>query len=124
MSTCLETSMNDIYAINGLGAEVGEINDKIAKWVRKGEIAIDDNNIIVLHTEEIEDVDTFIFSKMSELAKEVGDVLWFVALCAQRLGYSLEDIAEMNVEKLATRKKNGTIVGNGDGVTAEERCAK
>lgn len=36
MVTCLASCKNEVYAINGLQAEVGEIADKVAKWVRKG----------------------------------------------------------------------------------------
>lgn len=34
MTTCLASCKNEVYAINGLQAEVGEIADKVAKWVR------------------------------------------------------------------------------------------
>lgn len=109
MSTCLPSSFNDIYAINGLTAEVGEINDKIAKWIRKEYIIIRNNHI--QFTEK--GVQSGINFPL-ELAKEVGDVLWFVNLLAHRMGYSLNTIAEMNLDKLASRKERGVIDGNGD----------
>lgn len=109
MSTCLPSSENDIYAINGLTAEVGEINDKVAKWVRKGFVKVDDNCINYTGKGLKEDINFPL-----ELAKEIGDVLWFVALLSKRVGYSLEEIAQMNVDKLASRKERGVIVGNGD----------
>lgn len=109
MDTCLETSMNDMYAITGLTAEVGEINDKIAKWVRKGWIKFEDNNMMVNRAKAPYD-----FDPIHELALEVGDVLWFVALMAEQLGHPLGVIAEMNLKKLASRKERGVIDGAGD----------
>jgi NTP pyrophosphatase (non-canonical NTP hydrolase) len=49
-----------------------------------------------------------------ELAKELGDVLWYIAVLAYDLGLSLDDIAEMNLKKLTSRKARGTITGRGD----------
>jgi len=37
------------------------------------------------------------------LAEEVGDILWYVALIANTLGVKLEDIAAANIQKLKTR---------------------
>jgi len=48
------------------------------------------------------------------VAKELGDVLWYVAMSAWEIGYSLEDIAVLNTEKLESRKKRGVINGSGD----------
>ena len=53
-------------------------------------------------------------SAKSDLAYELGDWLWFVSQAAADLGYSLEEIAEMNVEKLRKRREAGTIKGSGD----------
>jgi hypothetical protein len=36
------------------------------------------------------------------------------------MGWKLEDIAQMNLDKLAARKAIGTIVGNGDGIVREK----
>lgn len=36
METCVEKSANTAYMLTGLSAEVGEVNDKVAKWIRKG----------------------------------------------------------------------------------------
>ena len=41
------------------------------------------------------------------LAKELGDVLWYIALGANAIGYSIEDIMMMNIEKLKKRYPNG-----------------
>ena len=47
-------------------------------------------------------------------AKELGDVLWYVAAAARDLGYSLEDVARMNIEKFVGRRQRGTLAGAGD----------
>jgi len=49
-----------------------------------------------------------------EIAKEIGDTLWYAALAADDLGYTLSEIALLNLEKLDKRKKLGKIKGSGD----------
>ncbi len=39
--------------------------------------------------------------------KELGDVLWYVAACASKLGLTMEEIMEHNIEKLKARFPNG-----------------
>lgn len=39
--------------------------------------------------------------------KELGDILWYVALLAHELGYTLSDVAETNIQKLTARYGNG-----------------
>lgn len=51
---------------------------------------------------------------ITELGKELGDIIWYIALFADRLGLSLSDIASKNLEKLASRKQRGVIKGKGD----------
>lgn len=41
------------------------------------------------------------------LAKELGDILWYVAVAADAIGYDLDVIATMNVRKLEARYPNG-----------------
>lgn len=41
------------------------------------------------------------------IAKELGDVAWYIAVAANALGYSLEDILRMNTDKLSKRYPAG-----------------
>lgn len=86
----LETA-DEAYAMFGLVGEVGEICSKIAKGIR-----------------DQKDIDP------EDMKKELGDVLWFVAALGKDFGYTLEDIAQANLDKLSGRKDRGTIQGSGD----------
>src|SRR5688572_13508257 len=84
-----------LHWVLGINGEAGEIAEKIKKIIRDkgGDISQDDKE---------------------ELAKEIGDVLWYLAVFAQDLGYSLEDIAQANLDKLQSRKQRGVLGGKGD----------
>ena len=84
-----------IYPALGITGEAGECSDKIKKVIR-------DNN--GESTEE----------KKQEIAKEIGDVLWYCAALAKDIGYSLEEIGILNIEKLQSRKVRNKINGSGD----------
>lgn len=117
MSTCLPSCNNFTYMSLGLVSEVGELAGKVAKAVRKEEITLFGNDLYCgKHISEDGGAELH-----KGLIGEIGDVLWFVSGICDVLGISLEDVAEANLAKLAERKKNGTIIGNGDGVTKEER---
>lgn len=109
MSTRLDSCDNVTYMAFGLVAEVGELADKIAKWKRKKEAYVSNDRLVfdTWHTNEVNE-------RHSELMGELGDVLWFVAGLADHFGYSLSEVAEMNLEKLASRKSQGTIVTHED----------
>lgn len=109
MSTRLDSCDNVTYMAFGLVAEVGELADKVAKWKRKKEAYVTDDRL-VFDTWKDDEAD----EKRAELMKELGDVLWFVAGIADHFGYSLSEVAEMNLEKLAGRKSKGTIVTHED----------
>lgn len=42
-----------------------------------------------------------------DLALELGDVAWYLAISADALGYNLEEIFEMNIKKLKARYPDG-----------------
>ena len=50
----------------------------------------------------------------TNLQKEVGDCLWFLAGICHVMGWQLGDIALQNIDKLQSRKQRGVIIGNGD----------
>ena len=56
----------------------------------------------------------FTDEKRQEIAKELGDCLWYVSVMASDIGYSLEDIGKMNIDKLRSRQQRNMIHGNGD----------
>lgn len=109
MTTCTESSNNDAYALFGLVAEVGELADIVAKGIRKMALKADGNNIVQWGCND---------DRMDEICgrgvKELGDVLWFVALIARRFGLTLDEVAQTNLDKLADRKKSGTIITHTD----------
>ena len=68
----------------GLSGEVGEMNDMIKKWV------FHEKDLDVIH-----------------LKKELGDVMWYVAMMCQSMDWNLDDILQMNVDKLKARYPEG-----------------
>jgi NTP pyrophosphatase (non-canonical NTP hydrolase) len=111
MTTCMESSRNYSYMAGNLSAEVGELQGKVNKAQRKGLLEFSPNGHIVWKA-DLEKKREF----MIELAKEAGDVLWQLSGLCTVMGWSLEDVAQMNLDKLAARKAAGTIDGNGDGI--------
>lgn len=109
MSTCLPACDNIVYMLNGLTAEVGEINDKVAKWVRKG-LARIDNNYLVFNTSDEDVVNGY----KHELIKELGDCAWFLAGLAKVLDTPFNEVGQINIDKLAARKSEGTIISHTD----------
>ena len=84
-----------IYPTLGLTGEAGEVAEKVKKVIR-------DNN------------QEFTDEKKRQIALEISDVLWYCATLAHDIGYTLEDIAQMNVDKLASRQRRNKIGGSGD----------
>ena len=49
-----------------------------------------------------------------DITKELGDVLWYVAVLADYLDLSLDDIVTANLAKLASRQGRGVLSSGGD----------
>jgi NTP pyrophosphatase (non-canonical NTP hydrolase) len=112
MTTCMESSANPLYMLFMLGEEIGELQGKFSKAIRKGKMRFNGNEIVF--TDKATDVDICEWEDL--VAKECGDILWGVAGMCEVMGWTLEDVAQMNLDKLAARKAIGTIDGNGDGI--------
>lgn len=84
-----------VYPTMGLTSEAGELAGKIKK------ISRDKNGE---------------FSEEDKLAlkQELGDVLWYLTQICTELGFTLEDVAEANLDKLLSRLERGKISGSGD----------
>ena len=87
----LETA-TPLYAVLNLTGEVGELCSLLAKGIRDGAKMDHQQNI----------------------KKELGDALWSIAAIALDNGFTLEDIAASNINKLSGRKINNTLQGSGD----------
>ena len=88
-----KTILGVSYCALGLAGEAGEYANKVKKVIR-GDASL---------------------SEATELlVEELGDVLWYLSESAKNLGYSLEDIAALNIGKLAGRRERGTVRGSGD----------
>lgn len=79
----------------GLLGESGEFAEKLKKILRDQDAQLSDED-------------------RKALAKELGDVLWYVAVIANYLDTPLEDIAASNLDKLKSRKARGQLSGSGD----------
>lgn len=98
----LTTAKNDyeplmektIWAM-GIAGEAGEVVEKWKKIVAyKGGVVSDEDK--------------------AELAKELGDVVWYIAVLAHSLGLTFEEVMQVNLKKLADRANRSVIKGVGD----------
>lgn len=96
-----DTYGHDVLGISarfmGLSGEAGEATDKAKKEIRDHlptAFANSDRNIAIAH--------------------ELGDTLWYIATTANQLGFTLQDIAQMNIDKLRDRLQRDKIHGSGD----------
>ena len=68
----------------GLSGEVGEFNDMIKKWI--------------FHEKELD---------VEHAKKEAGDICWYLAMLCESFGWNLDEIIQMNVDKLKARYPEG-----------------
>lgn len=94
------------YAFTNLFAEAGEVAGKIAKVERGDKVTVDQFGPInaIVHNEELRQA----------VKAELGDVLWQLSECCRQLSFTLEEVAQSNIDKLSGRKERGTIKGEGD----------
>ena len=87
------TSGDDRLVENTLGlvGEAGEVAEKIKKLIRDG-------------------------SRYSseEIIKEIGDVVFYATALANIYGKGLQEVLDLNIEKLDSRQKRGKLQGSGD----------
>ena len=93
-----------LYPTLGLTGEAGEVAEKVKKLYRDDEINFMREDM----TEELEP------EQARNLAFELGDVLFYIAAIAGDIGYSLEEIADMNISKLTDRQHRNALSGSGD----------
>ena len=84
-----------LYPVLGLVGEAGEIAEKTKKLIRDKGNTLDE-------------------SSRQEIGKELGDVLWYLCRCANEFGFSFDEIARRNIEKLSSRKERNVLHGDGD----------
>lgn len=84
-----------LYPALGLAGEAGEVANKVKKIYR-------DNGGVVTG------------EHMVAIAKELGDVLWYVAALCTDLGINMETVARQNLIDLRDRAERGEIHGDGD----------
>jgi NTP pyrophosphatase (non-canonical NTP hydrolase) len=93
MHTDFDMSLS--YLILALNEESGEVAGVLKKTMR------DHGGILDEKRREL-------------ILKELGDVLWYLNQIAEKLGSSLQEVAALNVSKLAGRKERGTLRGSGN----------
>lgn len=86
---------NPSFIALGLAGETGEVADKIKKLYRDRNGTVDD-----------------VFRE--EIKKELGDVLWYLAMMCTELGLDFGDVAHHNLTKIASRQQRGVLRGDGD----------
>ena len=96
-TTAVYTSADQqlVCTVLGLNGEAGEVAEKIKKVIRDKNSVIGDED-------------------RREIQKELGDVLWYLAVLSDTLGLDLEAVAALNLEKLKSRSLRGAIHGQGD----------
>lgn len=116
MQTCMPSCDNFSYMMLNLVAEVGEFAGKVAKAIRKEDVYIGGEkdmkglSKLCIYPDFISECTEW----DEELKKEAGDILWQLSGLCKVMGWTLEEVAQGNLDKLASRKKRGVIDGDGD----------
>ncbi len=76
-----------LTAAVGMSAEAGEFTEIIKKIIFQGKPVNEEN--------------------LFHLKRELGDIMWYVAQACMGLGVSLDEILEMNIDKLKSRYPGG-----------------
>ena len=84
-----------VYPALGLAGESGEVVEKIKKIFRDQQGIVGDE-------------------QRQAVAKELGDVLWYLAQLATELDLDLNQVAQDNLTKLLSRQQRGQLHGSGD----------
>lgn len=114
METCMPSCENFSYMMLNLVGEVGEFASKVAKSIRKEHLMIGGaegfKNMLAHQTMTKGEI----METIELLKSEAGDILWQLAGLCEVMNWTLEEVAQTNLDKLASRKKRGVIDGNGD----------
>ena len=84
------------YPALGLAGEAGEVCNKVKKVFRDYGGSLSASGL------------------KGQLMDELGDCFWYLSALATDIGVALDDVAQMNLKKLAARKTAGTLHGSGD----------
>lgn len=87
-----------LYCALAVAEEAGEVAGKSKKFFR----------------DDVEDDAEPGPERKQAILLEMGDTLWYLAALAGHLGFTLEDVAAANFEKLTGRRSRGTMKGDGD----------
>lgn len=93
-----------LYLALGMCGEAGEAAEKIKKAIRN-KLVNDPNESLVISSKDCD---------VELIKKELGDQLWYIANIAEEFGWSLEEVAQLNLDKLSDRKDRGVVNGEGD----------
>lgn len=95
-----EMQLGFMYPLLALGEEAGEVQGKVAKFIRKSRQIAGD-------TAAVEQL-------RMDVGKELGDLQYQLSETARQFGFSLQEIVDMNVAKLNDRVDRGVLIGEGD----------
>ena len=99
----------DDYAFTNGASEMGETMGKFAKFQRKFSKTLAQAIVLCRHPITVEE-----YTLRSDVKKELGDELWQLQRKATVCGFTLEELATSNLDKLSSRLNRNVICGEGD----------